>query len=309
MERGRGYTVAGALLGAGGVIVGLTLAISAYMAHRITSPRRVVPLAAREIAPQLADIIFRTDDGLTIHGWYLRHDAARGALVIGHGFGMGRAALLDLARGLHARGYAVLLFDFRAHGASEGQRSTIGYREAWEVAAAARFLHARPELTGRPIGTVGISMGAVATILAAAREPLIAAVVADSAYATLSEIATGGLRLLYHLPAFPFAPLIVRFGEVLTRARIGAASALAAIGSIAPRPLLLIHGEADRLIPIANARALHAAAGDSAELWALPDVGHTYAFRHDEETYLRRLDAFFTGAFAGAGPVETRDVG
>ncbi len=302
MERGRGYRAARALLGAGGAIAGLTLAISAYMAHRITSPRRVVPLAAREIAPHLADITFRTDDGLTIHGWYVRHDAARGALVIGHGFGMGRAALLDLACGLHARGYAVLLFDFRAHGASEGRRSTIGYHEAWEVAAAARFLHARPELTGRAVGAVGISMGAVATILAAAREPLIAAVVADSAYATLSEIATGGLRLLYHLPAFPFAPLIVRFGEVLTRARIGAASALASIGSIAPRPLLLIHGEADRLIPIANARALHAAAGDAAELWALPGVGHTQAFRHDEEAYLRRLDTFFAGAFAGAGP-------
>src|SRR3954466_5177647 len=155
-----------------------------------------MPIAAHEIAPEVEDITFRTGDGLTIHGWYLPHDAPRAAIVIAHGFGMSRVELLDLARGLRARGHAILLFDFRAHGASEGTRSTIGYHEAHDVAAAAHFLHDRPELAGRAGGALGPPMGAVAAILAAAEEPLIAAVVADSAYATLGAIAVGGLRLL-----------------------------------------------------------------------------------------------------------------
>src|SRR6185312_8086345 len=113
------------IVAGGAALAGLTLAASAYLAHRITSPRRIMPIAAREIAPGVEDVTFHTDDGLTIHGWYLPHDAPRDAIVIGHGFAMNRVELLDLALGLRARGHAVLLFDFRAHGASEGARSTI----------------------------------------------------------------------------------------------------------------------------------------------------------------------------------------
>ena len=289
----------GAIIGAGGAaLAGLTLAFSAYMAHKITSPRRIAPIAAREIEPWLEEITFRTADGLTLHGWFLPHDRPRAALVIAHGYAMGRGELLDLARDLRALGYAVLLFDFRAHGASEGLRSTIGYREAGDVAAAARFLHEQPMLAGCAIGAVGLSMGAVAAIGAAVEEPLIAAVVVDSGYATLGAIAAGGLRLLFHLPAFPFAPLVIRFGEALTGDKIGAAGPIDLVGQIAPRPLLFIHGAVDRLIPLANARALHAAAGEPKALWIVPDTGHASAFHHARDEYLRRLDHFFSDAFA-----------
>lgn len=289
----------GALIGASGAtVIGAMLAFSAYMADKITRPRRIVPIAVHEIEPWLEAITFHTADGLMLHGWYLSHDAPRAALVIAHGYSMNRGELLDLARGMRARGYAVLLFDFRAHGASEGKRSTIGFREAGDVAAAARFLHAQPALAGCQIGAIGLSMGAVATIGAAVEEPLIAAVVSDSGYATLSAIAAGGLRLLFHLPPFPFAPLIIRFSEVLTRARIGAASPVAIVKQLAPRPILFIHGGADRLIPLTNARALYTAAGEPKELWIVPGVAHASAFHQVQEDYLRRLDRFFTQAFA-----------
>ena len=284
----------------GATIVGAMLMFSAYMADKITRPRRIVPIAVHAIEPWLEAITFHTADGLMLHGWYLPHDAPRGALVIAHGYAMNRGELLDLARGLRARGYAVLLFDFRAHGASEGTRSTIGFREAGDVAAAARFLHAQPALAGCAIGAIGLSMGAVAAIGAAVEEPLIAAVVSDSGYATLSAIAEGGLRLLFHLPAFPFAPLVIRFSELLTRARIGAASPVSVVEQIAPRPILFIHGSADRLIPLANAHALYAAASEPKELWVIPGVAHASAFHQVQEEYLRRLDRFFTTAFAKA---------
>ncbi len=278
----------------GATIVGGMLMFSAYMADKITRPRRIVPIAVAEIEPWLEAITFRTADELTLHGWYLPHDAPRAALIIAHGYAMNRGELLELARGMRARGYAILLFDFRAHGASEGTRSTIGFREAGDVAAAARFLHAQPALEDCAIGAIGLSMGAVATIGAAVEEPLITAVVSDSGYATLSAIAAGGLRLLFHLPPFPFAPLVIRFSEALTRARIGAASPVAIVGQLAPRPILFIHGSADRLIPLANAHALYAAAGEPKELWIIPGVAHASAYHQVQDEYLRRLDRFFT---------------
>jgi fermentation-respiration switch protein FrsA (DUF1100 family) len=192
------------------------------------------------------------------------------------------------------------LFDFRAHGASDGVRSTIGYREADDIVAAVAFLAARPELASLPVGVIGVSMGGAAALMAAAREPRIAAVAADSAFATLHDIAAGGLRELYRLPAYPFTPLIVRFGELLTRARIRFNRPVDAVAAIAPRPLLLIHGDADTLIPLKDAHALYAAAGEPKELWIVPGVRHGSALAHDQDAYIRRLDHFFSDALAPA---------
>ncbi|HEX6740107.1 MAG TPA: alpha/beta fold hydrolase, partial [Vicinamibacteria bacterium] len=230
------------LLGLGALGVGasvLGVAGSATVAHILTRPRRLRAVAVREIDEGVEEVTFRTDDGLTLRGWYLPSQAPRDAIVICHGFAMNRHELLDLARALRERGHAVLLFDFRAHGASEGARSTIGYREADDIRAAVAHLCDRPELAGRRIGAAGISMGAAAALLAAAREPAIAAVVADSSFATLRGIAADGLRALARrpvryvptpklpavlaprlralarLPAL-YAPLVVRFGELLT---------------------------------------------------------------------------------------------
>ncbi len=282
----------------------LAVAASAALAHVITAPRRLRAIAAREIDRTVEAVAFRLDDGPTLHGWYLRPPDPRDAIVIGHGFAMSRHELLDLAQGLRARGHAVLLFDFRAHGASEGDRSTFGYREADDLGAAVTFLAARPELAGRRLGVAGISMGAAAAILVAARDRRIAAVCADSAFATLRGVAVSGLRLFYRLPAIPFAPLTVRFGELLTGASIGATRPIDAIAALAPRPVLIVHNAEDWLIPVADAHALYAAAGGPKELWIVPDAGHAAAFLAAREEYVRRLDDFFTRALAAgaAGP-------
>lgn len=294
---GRSILVGAAALCAG--IAAVILTASAMMGHSITQPRRLRVVAACEIDATVEEVTFRTEDGLTLQGWYLTPPPParpRDAIVVCHGFAMNRGELLDLARGLRDRGHAVLLFDFRAHGGSEGARSTIGVREADDICAALAFLRARPELAGRRIGAAGISMGAAATLLAAARFPAIEAVVADSSFATLHDIAASGLRLLYRLPAFPFAALTVRFGELFTRTRIRLNRPIDAVGAIAPRPLLLIHAAADQLIPVADAHALYAAAGEPKELWIVPGLPHAYTFIDRPDEYVRRLDAFFTRA-------------
>ena len=281
-------------------VAGLAVAASAYMAHHITKPRPLGHPPGRDLGTLIDDVRFRTVDGVTLHGWYFGHPAPKAALALGHGFGMTRADLIDLARALQGLGYAVLLFDFRAHGGSEGRRSTIGYHEARDMVAAARSLRRRPELAGCRIGALGMSMGATAAIVAAAQEPLIAAVVADSAFASLGSIVAGGLRLLYRLPAFPLAPLIVRFGEALVGARIGENRAIDYVSRLTPRPLLLIHGDRDRLVPVADAHALHAAAGRPSDLWIAPDTGHARAFAHHPGDYLARVDRFFADALVSS---------
>ena len=69
-------------------------------------------------------------------------------------------------------------------------------------------------------------------------------------------------------------------------------SPLKVIGSIAPRPILLIHGEDDRLIPSSDSRELLAAAGVSTELWLVPGCRHVQAHNVDPEGYGRRVLKF-----------------
>ena len=293
---------------AGGLVVGagtLVVGASAFVGHAITRPRRLRVIAAREVDETVDVVTFLTDDGLTLHGWYMcpaPPAAPRDAIIICHGFAMNRNELLDLARGLRERGHAVLVFDFRAHGDSEGERSTIGLREADDIGAAIGFLKGRDELAGLPIGVAGISMGAAAALLAAARHGDIAAVAADSSFATLHDIAANGLKLIYGIPHTPLTSLVVRFGELFSRSRIRHNRPIDAVAEIAPRPVLIVHAAEDRLIPVADAEALYAAAGEPKELWLVPGIDHANAFLHDPAEYTRRIDAFFRKWLCAAAP-------
>lgn len=284
----------------GGGLAMLTLGGSATLAHIITRPRHLRAIATRTIDETVEEIAFRGADGVILRGWYLAHAAPRDVLIICHGYAMNRHELLDLARALHANGHAILLFDFRAHGTSEGTRSTIGYREAGDVIAAVEYLRGRPELATVPLGVAGISMGAAAALLAAAREPQIGAVAADSSFTALSDTAIGSLRDRGHGAIAPLGPLILRFGELLTRARLATNRPINAIGALAPRPVLIIHDSEDTFIPVRNAFALYAAASGPKEIWVRPGRGHASLWSCCAEEYAERLDRFFTTALGTA---------
>jgi alpha-beta hydrolase superfamily lysophospholipase len=276
----------------------LALGGTATLAHILTRPRHLRAIPARQIDETIEEITFPSEDGLTLCGWYLPLAAPRDVIVICHGFAMNRHELLDIARALRARGHAVLLFDFRGHGTSGGARTTIGYREASDIIAALDYLGTRSELAGLPLGVAGISMGGAATLLAAAREPRIAAIVADSSFAALSETATASLRQLSRWFRYPIGPLIIRFGELLTRVNIGINRPIDAIGTLAPRPVLIIHDTEDTFIPVRNAYALYEAARGPKELWVRPGRGHASLWLCCADEYVERLDRFFSRALS-----------
>jgi uncharacterized protein len=64
---------------------------------------------------------------------------------------------------------------------------------------------------------------------------------------------------------------------------------------IEPRPLMLVHGQADRLVPVGHARAL-AAAAPWAGVWLLEGIEHAGAFDDDPELYTLRVIEFFDEA-------------
>jgi uncharacterized protein len=131
------------------------------------------------------DATLLTRDGIKLAAWYIPGPGTRSdGIVLVHGIGANRQGLLPLAGALHARGYHVLLFDLRAHGASAGDTSTLGVRETLDVDVAVKYLQMQPGVDPARIGVYGQSLGAATVLMAAAADDDIHAVVSESPFAS-----------------------------------------------------------------------------------------------------------------------------
>ena len=135
-------------------------------------------------------------------------------------------------------------------------------------------------------------MGAAVSLLVAADEPRVAAVVADSAFARLDSAVVGRLTLAFGPKlAKVVVPPTQKIGERLLGFPARSLAPIDCVGKIAPRPLLLIHGDADGLIEIGNAHAILDAAGPDTELWVVNGSRHVRSV-YDASDYGERVLAF-----------------
>jgi fermentation-respiration switch protein FrsA (DUF1100 family) len=287
----------------GGALAG-GLGVAIHTTRVLNGPRRRAPdeftFTPWEVQAPFEAVSFPSDDGVTLRGWWLpRPETARLAIgLTGH-----RGAkhdLLGIGPGLWRAGYNVLLFDFRGCGDSDDAPLSVGYNELPDARAAVRF--ARQRLPGARIGLIGYSMGASLAILVAAADPAILGVVADSAYASLRDV----IAHAYRRRRVPPLPLLA-LADLLNRWRYGypfsALRPVEAVGRIAPRPLLIVHGAADALTPVEHAHQLYAAASEPKELWIAAGAPHCGAYFADRPAYVARVAAFFARALdvPGAG--------
>jgi dipeptidyl aminopeptidase/acylaminoacyl peptidase len=301
------------------------IAISSYIAEQLVydAPKAIVKTPA-SLGLHYAAVSFPSrDDAINIKGWLIPGVLADGRLTVDrvivavHGTRTNRESpgdhLLELTAALAQHGFGVLSFDMRGMGESTPAPLSMGALEQRDVLGAVDFLrHGTPPFPelGRPriIGGLGISMGAATLLLAASREPAIAAVVSDSAYAEVvplleREIAKQNVAPIGRVPGV-LAPGALVMARLLYGVDFFAARPVATIARIAPRPLLLIHGTADDYVPIANFRQLQAAAaapsGSQVATWIVPGARHAQAFKKTGAEYVTRVVAFFDAALGAA---------
>ena len=193
------------------------------------------------------------------------------------------------------QGYAVLLPDSRAHGASEGRFVTYGLLEKYDVLAWANWMM---RAGCRNVYGLGESLGASILIQAAAVRPVFAAIVAECAYADLREIAEYRLRQMLPMPAFlsvPAARIAVISGMLYANWAHGLNfQQVSPIRSIAQAssPILLIHGLKDFRTPPSNSEKL-ASANPRDPLWLVPNALHTGAAAAEPDEFRRRVLGWF----------------
>jgi uncharacterized protein len=241
---------------------------------------------------------------LTLPGWFIpaRGGAAGPGVALVHGWESARDRLLPMAVFLHAAGFHCLAIDVRGHGANAAETLPITAGEFGSDALAAfRALADRPEVTRGAV--VGHSMGAIGALLAAADDPRVTAVVATSAPADPWRLTRQTFRLArLPLPAPIAWPLAWLTTRVYLRPRghvVGRISASAALASI-DRPILLVHGTDDTVVPIAHLDQLAAVArraGRPVETLRIEGGLHSWLYEFPE--YRRRVAAFLASALGG----------
>jgi dienelactone hydrolase len=203
------------------------------------------------------DVIIPTRNHKTLRAWFIpagaTHTPAPG-LVLVHGWSRNASQLLHLAPLLHAAGFAVLLFDARGHGSSaaDGPITIRKFRE--DVSSAVDYLAERPEVDAARIGAIGHSIGASGSILAAAADKRIRALVSSSAFADPRPL-TARVLESKHLPPFLFLALVQWFIERWLGAGMDEFAPVRQVAQIAV-PLLLLHGAGDHFIPASDMDAL-----------------------------------------------------
>jgi len=228
------------------------------------------------------DIRLITSDGIELAAWYT--PSKNGALIlVAHGHGDKRS--VDQYVMYAQNEYGVLAWDFRAHGESGGEMSTLGYYEALDVEAALEFVLQQEGV--EHIGAWGGSMGGAAVLEASSRRVEIDAVVVDSAFPTLED----EVRLAVTKSAF--LPFIRFFAEMEAEFDMDLLRPVDRIGDLSPRPIMIIQGEADRMIPADSAQRLFEAAGDPKYLWTEAGVNHVGMQSILPEKYEEKVIGFF----------------
>lgn len=260
------------------------------MSSRRLQENRSTPAAASAGLP-VQEVHFQATDGVHLAGWLVIASAQAPTVILVHGFKGSRVDMLPWARFLYAGGYNVLLYDSRGCGESEGWGIALGAREPEDVLGAVQYLKARPDLTTKRFGVLGVSLGAGVALLAAAREPLIAATVADSAW-TDERPQINHMGAIGPLPVLPYEPALV---DTMIGAHLADTRPLAVIGRIAPRAVLLIHSadDANTTTPLVGEQQLYAAAGNPKEQWIAPHGGHVGAINAYKNEYEQRVLNFF----------------
>ena len=238
-------------------------------------PSRGIQRTPESAGLPYTDLRIVTSDGVALHGWWLEHPTPRGQVIYWHGNGGNLSLWLDVFVDIRRRGFSVLAVDYRGYGGSEGSPSEKGiYRDA-EAVIAYHARHLRRDHS--PTIYWGRSLGSVVASYAAARQP---------ADALILEAAFPDARFL-----FAGNPLLLGL-SLLSTYRFPTAKHLESYRG----PLLIVHGDADTLIPFpAGQKVFERAVSPQKVFLPLKGVTHNENYANRSEYWLA-LDRFVEAA-------------
>jgi fermentation-respiration switch protein FrsA (DUF1100 family) len=243
---------------------------------------------------------FHSSTGINLVGrWFAGTN--RSTIVLANGYGDTQDQMLPIADFLHRAGFNILTYNMRARAGSGGEYVTLGVYEQKDLISALDYLCARRDVDPQRIGALGMSMGGAVVILAAAQDQRIKAVVDDCGFSDAPSVIAASFEHFIHLPAFPFAPVTIWISDARAGIDVDSVRPMDVIAHISPRPVFIIHGLDDFIVPVDNSERNFAHAREPKQLWLVPGAKHGKSHSVAKAEYEQRVTAFFEKALHGAG--------
>lgn len=239
-------------------------------------------------------VYFPSTDGLILEGWWIPVDKAQGTIILCHGQNGSMDADIGQAKVLHDAGFNVFMFNFRAHGRSQGEYVTFGWFEEGDLHGAIEYLSRQHDIN--QIGVLGFSMGSIVAIRTAGLNDNIKCVVADGAIGRLHNTLIRWMmdKGMPQWLAIPFTWSMLWMSSQRTGASMTNINTVRWAAQMQNCPTLFIHGGEDHLVPIADLEDLVANAPIQTQLWIVPGCKHREAHLQYPEDYEQRITAWFS---------------
>ncbi|HVG14572.1 MAG TPA: alpha/beta hydrolase [Chitinophagaceae bacterium] len=229
------------------------------------------------------DTTFRTvriKSNKEIECWMIKVKEAKGTIALFHGYGGDKSSMLDKAAIFRSLGYNTLVVDFMGSGGSEGNQTTIGFKEAEEVKDCFDYL---VRIGERNIVLFGTSLGASAVMKAMSDYQLSpSSLILECPFSTMLQTVKNRFEGI-GIPAFPMAHLLVFWGGVQNGFNAYSHNPVAYAVKI-KCPVLLMWGEKDQKVAKEETSAIFKNLGGAKALVTFPLAGHeNYLLKYKEE--------------------------
>jgi len=289
------------IIGVGlGTLLVLTLFImierNIVMVYVETAPAPGSVEIPADLGFEVEEVTFQSEDGITLAVWFVPPQNGATVILL-HGYGGNRTAMIWHTQQLVHAGYGVLMYDERASGESAGEHRSYGWEDTLDLKAAIQFLDSRN--AGENIGALGCSTGASIVVYGAALYPEIDAVWGDGNSSVRAQ----------DLPA-PTNPLMAAMIagnytlDWMYTVKLGIEAPtplIEIIHQIEPRPLMLVGGGMER--PVIGSEGelftyrFAELAGSNAQAWVIPEATHCDGPVQRPDEYTQRMVEFFDKAF------------
>ncbi|MFP4026190.1 MAG: alpha/beta hydrolase [Candidatus Brocadiia bacterium] len=262
-----------------GIYVSFIIMILLFEPRFIYHPSRKPAVPWEEPGITVEDCWLKTEDGWKLHGWWLEATEEAPTLLAFHGNAGNLTHRVEYLHLLRRKGFNVLMIDYRGYGQSQGHPSETGlYKDA---KAAYKYLTEEKKIAPGRIIAFGRSLGTAVALNLALSEPVVA-VILESPFASAKVMAK---------KMIPFVP-VSRF----IRSDFDNAGRVSEL----EKPILVIHGDRDRVVPFEQGRAVFEATKEPKEFYRIGGAGHNDTYQVGGKVYFDRLMSFCRESMTGS---------
>lgn len=211
-----------------------------------------------------------------IHGWWIPSFEPKAPTILYfHGNGSNNADVVDIAAIFRQLGLSVLLIDYRGYGKSS-QTFPNEQRVYEDAVAAWKYLTQERQIKPKNIIVYGHSLGGAIAIELATKYPEMAGLIIEGTFTSIKDVA----RQDKLFRVFPLDLILTQHFDSISK-----------IDSLQV-PLLILHGQADEIIPVSMAQKLFSTAPHPKQLVIIPDAKHNNLHHLGGQKYLESLQQF-----------------